>query len=862
LEVELLEDRCLLSAVHALFDLASPDAAPFPSNWFTVADGTQNTGRRVNLPLPDSVTYQSDYEDVQLINTLDGFNMQPRLSIPFDGAIDVNTVTSQTVFQISLGDTLPGGDPGGEVIGINQIVWDPTSHTLHVQSDELLDQHTRYALIVTRGIRDLSGHHVRASQEFRHFVHHGHGEYHTAIVEAISAAEDHGVPEHDIVAASVFSTESATAIMEKIRDQIHATTPEPANFNLGPDGTRTVFLRNDVTGITFHEQTMDDPPGFTNVQLNLTGLVPGVVSEIAFGKYASPDYEVHTGEYIPQIGTLTGSPVVQSMNEVYFNLFLPSGPKPEGGWPVAIYGHPAAGNKNSGPLLVAATMAAHGVATVSINVAGNGFGPLGTLTVNQTMGDPVTFPAGGRGIDQDSDHIIDSTEGQFATAPRTIISNRDALRQTVADLMQLVRVIEVGMDVNGNGSRDLDPSRIYYFGQSLGGIYGTIFLAVEPDVRAGVPNVPGGSFIEWSRLGPGSFRQSLGTSLAARVPPLLNSPGITNIDGVAVNAPFFNENLPLRNGIPLTVRLEDGTSHEIRSPVINLVPGAMAIQEVLDNQEWVSLSGDPLGYVSHLREDPLPGVPAKSILFQFAKGDQTVPNPTATAILRAGDLADRATYYRHDLAFAENPTLPKNPHTFMTSIASAIPLYAAIARGAQEQIATFFASDGREIIHPEPARFFETPIQGPLPEDLNFIPDNPSAGPASSTTGAVVSPPSQVLSRTLAGVIPVLSPPAGTMHRLPPLDLVVVLKLISSPHAAPIVAVAGSTLPPVLPLPEQHRTSAAPVSVPQGEPPLLGPASPRRLAHGAPLPGPGDQTLTAADLDNGFTATVTLRVDP
>jgi len=44
-----------------------------------------------------------------------------------------------------------------------------------------------------------------------------------------------------------------------------------------------------------------------------------------------------------------------------------------------------------------------------------------------------------------------------------------------------------------------------------------------------------------------------------------------------------------------------------------------------------------------------------------------------------------------------------------------------IARGAQEQIATFFASDGQEVIHPEPARFFEVPIVLPLPEGLNFI---------------------------------------------------------------------------------------------------------------------------------------------
>jgi hypothetical protein len=48
--------------------------------------------------------------------------------------------------------------------------------------------------------------------------------------------------------------------------------------------------------------------------------------------------------------------------------------------------------------------------------------------------------------------------------------------------------------------------------------------------------------------------------------------------------------------------------------------------------------------------------------------------------------------------------------------------FGAIALGAQEQIATFFASDGMDIIQPKPAKYFEVPIQGPLPEDLNFIP--------------------------------------------------------------------------------------------------------------------------------------------
>ena len=68
-----------------------------------------------------------------------------------------------------------------------------------------------------------------------------------------------------------------------------------------------------------------------------------------------------------------------------------------------------------------------------------------------------------------------------------------------------MREIEVGVDVDGNGTRDLDPSKISYFGQSFGGIYGTKFLAVEPAVRQGVVNVPGGAIIEIARLSP-AFR--------------------------------------------------------------------------------------------------------------------------------------------------------------------------------------------------------------------------------------------------------------------------------------------------------------------------------------------------------------------
>jgi len=720
LNLELLEEHYLPST-FAAFDLDNPDQGPFPSDRFTVADSSQLTGRRINLPLPDRAARPSDYDDVTVINTLDGFNLQPRLSVAFSGPIDVSTVNSNTVFLIKLGDPTAQDEAGGRTVGINQTVWDVATNTLHVESDELLDQHTRYALIVTRGVHDADGQPISRSEGFDRFrrgLNTGQAqdpalkEYRKEMIDALEAAGEAGVEVRNIATASVFTTLSATAVMEKIRDQIHAATPAPANFQLAPDGTRTVFAVDGLSSITFNRQTsVSGALSPVSVSLSQIRAVPGAVETLAFGKYLSPDYEIHPGQYIPPIGTRTGSPVVQSMNEIYFNLFLPAGPKPAGGWPVALFNHGGPQNKQGDSVAWVATMARHGIAVIMINAVGRGFGPLGTLTVAPTDGTPVTFPAGGRSIDQDGDGVIGQREGENAAAPNTIIGARDAFRQTTADWMQLVRVIETGVDADGDGVRDLDPARMSYFGLSWGGYLGTILLAVEPDVRTGTILSPGsGGVIQSGARSAGGVtpppgRPVVGAILQARVPTLINSPGLTSIDGVPVAGPFFNENMPLRN----------------QPPVVNTVSGAMAIQEFFDHSEWVGLSADPAAYAPHLRKDPLPGVSAKTVLIVMSKGDETVPNPFTTAMIRAGDLADRTVFYRNDLAFAEDSRIAKNPHLFPTQIESSVPLAREIAFGVQDMIATFLNSEGTVLIDPSVARFFEFPIAGELPEELNYI---------------------------------------------------------------------------------------------------------------------------------------------
>ena len=238
-------------AVHALFNLHHPETGPFPSDIFTVADHTHNTGRRVNLPYPDCTVRVSDCEDLDVVNTLDGFGLQTRLSIPFDGPIDANTATKETVFLISLGSTLrrEHDHDGGDDIDNRARCHRHQSNRLG-RADEHAARRVRRAARPTHSLRAhrhrsacgmQQGGRSRRATAFRRFRQTARGEYKQALLEAIHAARRLGVRERNIVTASVFTTQSITSVMERIRDQIKAGTPAPANFAARSDGRARGF---------------------------------------------------------------------------------------------------------------------------------------------------------------------------------------------------------------------------------------------------------------------------------------------------------------------------------------------------------------------------------------------------------------------------------------------------------------------------------------------------------------------------------------------------------------------------------------------------------------------------------------------
>ena len=486
-----------------------------------------------------------------------------------------------------------------------------------------------------------------------------------------------------LVAATVFTTASATSWLERARDNL--ATIDPA-FQPGP----VVDLAS-YPGAVWHQQTRTTPVSFTDTQLPFA-LLQGV-SRIAFGTYASPNY-LNAGQMLDMPPTALPLPPAGRLEQIQFNVFLPAAPKPAGGYPVAIFGHGLGSDRFVSPGTIASSFAAAGWAVIAINAVGHGLGPRSSVIFTGKDGQ-IEVPTPGRGVPQSANGAIIPADGCLILVPIPV-GARDCILQTSVDLMQLTRVLRSGVDLDGDGSVDLDPGRIAYAGQSLGAQYGTVFSAVEPSIPVSTLMSGGGSTVSALRLSPG-FRPLLNQYLGAVAPSLLNAGGT------------FDENWPLRY-----------------EPVrVNAVKGAIELQEAFERVEWLASPGDPLNFATHLESSTLAGVPIKRVLWQYPFGDRTASNPTETALVRAANMRESTRVYRADIARAVNPALPVNPHSFALDIFT--PANLPVALAAQSQVVGFIASGGNLIPDPNPSLrtifggkdLFEAPDF--LTETLNFL---------------------------------------------------------------------------------------------------------------------------------------------
>lgn len=626
--------------------VAPGGAVVFPTDDFTVGDDDQLTGLRLDLPLPDDCdTFASRCDEVRLLNQLDGFDLDPRIEVQLDAAPD--DVAADFPADVLFVEPTDGGD----VIGLNRFVYDPDTMVLYGHPIEQLAPGTEYRVTYDGT---------------------------------------------DGTSTTTFTTLSATRVLAQMRRQLDdgsayddagiPTDERTIDFE-AEDGTRTVFTAPEVVQINRYDQRTDDCDELTEEMVLDTEVVGS--QTYAFGSFRSPSW-LDDARTIPHTPTETGAPQVLGEERVGVTLIVPGGPAPADGWPVAIYG-PGITRSKYDVFLGADLNAAQGIATMSLDPVGHAFGECSEVGVTTLSGGGETrFLGFGRGFDQDGDGEITNQEGVSAPDqphPRATIALRDGLRQTAADVMALVRAVERGVDVDGDGNADLRQDGVSLYAQSLGGIYGTMVMGVDPRVEVAVLNVPGGPIVDIARLSPG-FRPEVTSALELREPCLLNG---------GVNQ--FDESLPLF----------------LDPPVTEPADGAIPIQEVLATSNWLNRPGSPETFAPLLREQPLADAEAKRVLYQFAFGDQTVPNPTSATLARAGDLFDITAFYRNDMT----ATRDTNPHGFLLD-----PRVQG-RNQAQQQVVEFLSSDGQDVLDPDgPGPTWEVPVADPdTLETLNFSTD-------------------------------------------------------------------------------------------------------------------------------------------
>ena len=647
-------------AAEGLRVLSGPtrETAVFPSDRFTVPDAAQLTGLRVDLPVPDctEATF-STCAALEILNTADGFDLQPRFFIPFSGDVDVTTVTPATAYVEG---------PTGRV-GLQELTFDPALDVLAARTRDQLPERTRHVLVLTRSVRGTDG--STLDREVR------------VPFTTMSATSELARLQASLDDGSAYTSAGIAS-----RD-VSFAQPNPGDRFPVPGEVTTVFPPSAAELITRNDQRTASTQRATFTSSSVPNLAVLRAGCFAFGSYESPQFARDDSTIVPTPTTRT--PPVQGKVRNGFALIVPAGVPPAGGWPVAVYG-PGFTRSYFDLFVTADLNAASGIATIATNPLGHGYGPASTIAV--AGADP--FLSYGRGKDLTGDGEIEAAEG---SQPAIAVSNdagggtvteqpsrnqvhglRGGLIQTVVDDMALVRAVEAGVEVPGcplgagspTGVATLSSDVTRYYGLSFGGIYGTMLMGTDPSLSRGLLNVAGGPIVDIARLS--GFRPLLAATLRTSKPSLLN--GGPGLDG-------FTESWPL--------------PHE--PPVTDPVRGAMAIQRSLADATWYGRPGGPEPYAPLLRKAPR-GEP-KDVLFQVAFGDNTVPNVTSGNIVRAGGLLDRTTYYRND----RSPTADKNPHGFLAD-----PTLFGREQG-QLQLTAFLATG--QVIDPDgPLPVFETPI--------------------------------------------------------------------------------------------------------------------------------------------------------
>lgn len=689
---------------HALanFDPAN-SVIPFPNNLLRL--GSKDL--TINAPLPSDPAKAGP---VVALNALDGFSTVAPWSTSFSTALTASSVvggSSVRFFEVST-DAATGAVTGvkAELKSPQQFVATLASNaatgaTLAIVPTAPLKPLTSYMAVVTNGVSDAAGVSVHPSLVY-------------LLAKRTSPLCVNGASTIPALPAA------ESCALEPLRQLTN--TQEAAASAAGVDASKIVISWTATTGSTYLPMKaltglIDAVPATgiavvpTGKDLSFANAALPPVADIYIGAltipyYLSPPSQTNptapltaswtakAGGYLPpfdkagldptstNVTFANPLPVATSNQKIPVLVTLPNAKsgktKPASGWPVVIFQHGFTRNRTDA-FGIAGGLAAAGFAVIAIDLPLHGLtDKTNPLYRNQALtGSPAAgLITGERTFDVDyqnndtgasgPDGKIDQS-GIYFFNPASLLTTRDNFRQGVADLLELRSAIPAVLDP-ADGSAMFDKARVSYGGQSLGGIEGTMFMALSTTpntaTQTGVLNVPGGGLVGLAlgsvNIGPPILA---GLAAAGLKPGTADFSAFTVVAQTAVDAGDPINYAALTAGKNLLVQEVVGGSAPIAGD-----PSASACPTCYDaNGKW--------------------------------KNDQTVPNTSAGFPLSGTEALIGALGLTSLTSTAQSATGLRGAVRFVTGVHGSLldPTSPQTTVEMQKQAITFIASGGTTV---------------------------------------------------------------------------------------------------------------------------------------------------------------------
>jgi len=422
---------------------------PWPSAIYEVDDASTLTGRRLDIPA-DALPTNVDNIPIQptLYNAYDGFSPAVPITTAFATGVDGSNLAS---FR-DIGKSLTPDSPTvlidmstGELVAHfaeldSRAADQPASQALFIRSAQMLKGGTRYAVAIKNTLKAANGGALPIPEGFQAILD-GERTSHPLLErirprypEIFAALEAHGIARTDLVVAWDFTTRS--------RAQVQADLVNARAAALAMTGTDGSALDFAIT---------------TDVAPN-----DGRIARRIDGTFDAPLFLTDGGSTAPSTTLVrdgAGHPMPTGLYRVPFTAIIPvcalTAAAPV---PIIIYGH--------------------GLLGTAMQVAGSGPSNAAVEVCAVTIGTDMR----GMSAPDVPNVVLALNDGN--TGYRIF----DILIQGMMNHIALVQIARGPMAqrlfLKPNTTETLvDPSTVYYYGISQGGIMGTTFCAIDPVIR-------------------------------------------------------------------------------------------------------------------------------------------------------------------------------------------------------------------------------------------------------------------------------------------------------------------------------------------------------------------------------------------